>query len=1055
MRSRVTDPVRDPNDPATGPSGRRRRVLLWIIGGVAVLVLVALAILWLQRKTIATRVVDRTLAAKNVPARYRITDLGLGRQRLTNVVVGDPADPDLVADWVETRTTIGLHGAHVTGIRAGHVRLRGRLVDGHVSLGTIDRLLPPSSGKPFALPAIGLQVADGRMRLLTPAGVVGLKLSGEGRLNDGFDGDLALVADRLSIGGCVMAGLRGAVAIHITDAAPALDGPVRLTGFDCAGTSARDLRTDLRAALDPTLASWRGSARVAVAQARTNVGGVDGISGTIGFDGSARSTQGHAVLSSEQFMTSMANGRSLGLLGDYEVSRSGTSFAGRMLARDVAVAPSRLAVLRRADRAGAGTPLGPIIRRIAAATIAVGRSFDAAAELSFRSGENGGVTVSQATLDAASGARMRLRNADLRYAWSGGVALNGTLAIQGGGWPDATVRLDQPEPGVPVTGVAAIEPYVARDARVALTPIRFTTIPGGSTRIETSATLSGPLAGGRVDAITLPLTAVWGGVGQYKVDSTCVPVGFDRLAISGLILERSRLRVCPIDGALVQSNRGRLGGGARLGAVRLGGRLGRTPITITAEDAAFRLANTRFTVDTLAASIGAGKSMTRLSFARLDGSIGGGIAGTFAGGGGQIGQVPLILSAAAGDWSLRAGALRLKGVLRVADAAGQPRFNPLVGRDVALALVDNRITATGALVEPTKGIRVADVEIVHALDSGRGAADLAVPSLVFTREFQPDLLTRLTFGVVADVRGTIHGQGHIAWNPDTVISTGSFTTPGTDLAAAFGPVTGLAGTIEFTDLLALESAPGQTLTIQSINPGIAVENGVVRYQLFPDSRVLVQSGRWPFAGGALTLDPTLLDFSQPSQRRLTFRVDHLVAAQFLQQFDFKNLNATGIFDGVLPMVFDDQGGRIDAGSLVVRSGGGTIAYVGEISQKDLGTWGNLAFQSLKSLRYRSLAIGMNGPLAGEMVTDVRFAGISQGAGAKSNFLIRRLQKLPIRFNIHIRAPFRGLIDSAASFHDPSRLVQRNLKALLDEQNRRTNAAEPAQPVQPPASRKVP
>jgi hypothetical protein len=110
---------------------------------------------------------------------------------------------------------------------------------------------------------------------------------------------------------------------------------------------------------------------------------------------------------------------------------------------------------------------------------------------------------------------------------------------------------------------------------------------------------------------------------------------------------------------------------------------------------------------------------------------------------------------------------------------------------------------------------------------------------------------------------------------------------------------------------------------------------------------------------------------------------------------------------------------------------------------------------LKSLKYRSLSLVLNGPLTGEMVTDVRFAGISQGAGAKSNFLIRRLQKLPFVFNIRIKAPFRGLLDSAQSFYDPRRLIQRNLPALLEEQNKRavppSRPAAATPPVQTPES----
>ena len=81
-----------PPDGRTARRGRRALV------AVSVLALAAGAGVWLSRVPIATQVIDRELATRGVPARYHISDLGLGRQRLTNVVIGDPRDPDLVAD---------------------------------------------------------------------------------------------------------------------------------------------------------------------------------------------------------------------------------------------------------------------------------------------------------------------------------------------------------------------------------------------------------------------------------------------------------------------------------------------------------------------------------------------------------------------------------------------------------------------------------------------------------------------------------------------------------------------------------------------------------------------------------------------------------------------------------------------------------------------------------------------------------------------------------------------------------------------------------------------
>jgi hypothetical protein len=383
--------------------------------------------------------------------------------------------------------------------------------------------------------------------------------------------------------------------------------------------------------------------------------------------------------------------------------------------------------------------------------------------------------------------------------------------------------------------------------------------------------------------------------------------------------------------------------------------------------------------------------------------------------------------------------LRLKGDLHVSDAAAAARFNPLSTDDALLDLRNNVIRATATLREPASKIAVAEIDVVHDLSSSSGHALIDVKDLTFApKGLQPEKLTPLTLGVIANVAGTVSGNGRIDWNAQGVTSSGTFETDRIDLAAAFGPVTGIKGRIHFTDLLGLVSAPDQEATIAEINPGVQVADGVVHYQLTGQSRVKVTGATWPFAGGTLRLEPTTLDFGAEAERHLTFRIEGLDAAAFVQQLDFPNIAATGRFDGVLPMIFDQTGGRIEAGQIVARKGGGTLAYVGELSNAQLGTMGKLAFDALKAIRYSSLDISLDGRLDGEMVSRVRFTGVRE-ATPEQSLITRLIRNLPFRFNIQIRAPFRGLVGSARAYMDPRLLL---------------NQAQPS-PPSPPANSATP
>jgi translocation and assembly module TamB len=174
----------------------------------------------------------------------------------------------------------------------------------------------------------------------------------------------------------------------------------------------------------------------------------------------------------------------------------------------------------------------------------------------------------------------------------------------------------------------------------------------------------------------------------------------------------------------------------------------------------------------------------------------------------------------------------------------------------------------------------------------------------------------------------------------------------------------------------------------------------------------------------------------------------LDAALFVQQMAFENIAVTGKFDGVLPMIFDAQGGRIVGGELVVRQEGGTLSYIGEVSNASLGRFAKLAFDALKSIKYKRLRLELDGSLDGEMVTLVRFDGVNQlPIGQKRNFFLNQFDRIPFIFNITIRAPFRGLFATVRSINDPSVFLPTVLPPTLQQ-------VVPDKPVQPKESEPV-
>lgn len=1009
---------------------RLRFTPLRILLAFSVLAAVALLVAWIERVSIANRFAEAEFDARKVDARYQITRVGPRTQRIEKLVIGDPRDPDLTAEWVEVDLAAGLGGVSARAIRARGVRLKGQLIDGKLSLGAVDRLLPAPSGEPFSLPDLLIDLRDAEMRLEMPEGRVGLALAGQGNLRDGFGGAVALVAPSLTRDGCRLNGVRASGAVSSADGEPRFAGPVTVAGATCPDLRLDSLRLVLDSRFGEALDSWKGSAQIAARAIAAPRAGAGGVGGSIAFDGNAAATKGSFDLAATALRVPSLSARDVGIEGSYEASFTeglSVTSAGGLLARSLAPDRSLQARLKSLQ-GGAGTPVGPLVEALRRAFAGLERGSEARARYALAH-DNGAGSIKLSALSATSvsGARLGVQGeAPVIVRWPGGVAFAGRALISGGGFPSIDAQLSGDG------GVARIAPFASGGARLALEPVRFSFAPKGLA-LSTVATLDGPLGGGRVTGLRVPIALRPG----QRLPQGCFPSGFRSLQVGGLRLAPANLSTCLT------------GANLRIAAPRLGGTLGQSPILLAASSASYSTSSGAFAADMLSVWLGSPERVSRFEIARLSGTTQrGGATGQFGGTSGQIGNVPILVSEASGGWRFINSVLELDGRLRAADAAPEPRYTPLVSEDFRLTIADGRIVAGGTARNPQTGIAIGNIDIRHALASGTGEAIIDVPGLAFGRALQPEQLTPITLGVIANVSGSVRGRGTVRWTPEGVTSSGGFRTEAMNFAAAFGPVTGLSGEIALSDLLGLESPSGQQVRIAAINPGILVTDGDVRYRLLPGQRVQIESGTWPFAGGTLRLQPTILDLGQQSERRLTFKVEGLDAARFITALEFENISATGIFDGELPMIFDASGGRIVGGRLVARDSGGTLSYVGQISNERLGTYGRIAFDALKAMKYTRLTIELDGALDGDVITKINFAGVNQAeiAGGRANLPIPvkiiGLNNIPFIFNVTITAKFRQLFEMARSFDDPSILINRALPQL---------EPLPRQTVKPPES----
>ncbi len=1042
-------------DALEAPQRQLRRVVLLSLLGIVVL---AMLMAWLTRKQIAESIISNQLTKLDLPATYEVEAIGPKQEVLRNLVVGDPQNPDLTAERVVVSVVPRWGMPDLGRITLEKPRIFGSYKQGKLTFGSLDKLLFTGSNEPFRLPELDVAIVDGRGRLDSQFGPVGFKLEGAGALRDGFKGTVAAVMPSVAPAGCKAGRSSIYGKLTVSDEKPHFDGPLRVAQLSCPAKGLRLAEAGMRldTVLDPQLDGLTGKFDLT----GQNLAAKGAQLALVGSKGSFSYRQQALTLNYALLAKGLNTPEAkLAELSSSGVLRAQDNFARIEVEGDLSGSGGQVGgwldgALASAQTGAAGTFAVPLIGQMRSGLLSeLPRSKLAGNFVLRQTGSITNLVVPQASL----GSLLALSRVQLTAGNDGPMRLSGNFSTGGKAMPQLSGRAERGASGG-FTLRAKMPDYAADGARLALPELVLVQGADGGLGFAGLAKMSGALPGGSAQNLALPIDGNWSSSKGFAVWRKCVPVSFDSLTLANLTLQRGQQRgltLCPAPGAPILASDGR---GLRLaagtGALNVAGKLGATPIRITSGPLGFAYPG-QVKASGLDVTLGQGNSQSSFRIANLSAKVGQDITGRFGGTDVKLAAVPLDLLGTEGDWRYAGGRLSLSNTnFRLEDRQVDDLFQPLISNDGELQLADNVITAKATMREPKSLIEVGRTVIRHDLNSGTGSAELLVDKLTFDKALQPDTLTHLALGIIANAYGTWRGTGRIDWNAREVTSTGRFSTDSFDFAAGRGPVKGLSGTVVFTDLLGLVTAPDQRFRIAQINPGIAVYDGELSYELRPGHILVVNGAHWPFLDGKLTLEPSQMKLGGVAARRLTLHMAGLDAAKFMQQIESGNISATGVFDGTLPLVFDENGGRIEGGQLISRAPGGNVSYLGELTYKDMGFMANFAFDALKSLNYSRMQIDLNGALEGELVTRVSFNGLSQGSKARRNFITRQVSKLPIQFNVNMRAPFFKLVTSLRSLYDPNYVPDPRALGLLGNDGKPYRAA-PGGNVQPPVSETKP
>lgn len=927
---------------------------------------------WLNRRFVARHVLVGWLDQRGIPASVRVDRLELDGF-VGRIVVGDARNPDfssdvavdykLAAPWASGGMTVTPSQVLLT-----RPVLKARWSDNHFSLGTLDPLVKEFTGKPPKPDSRSplIIVRQGQLRLATGYGPI--LATGDVTIDNGklMRAKASASQLRLAQGDNQASGLSANLDLTTTGDRIALGMNLQVADLRTEVVSGRDAQVGIVADLPyPDMKAQPGSAsRARDSRAALSLSLTGQALSLAGVSTTAPSAQlKFAGVTTGWLETFRIAGALTGEARAAALSGAGLAAA----APSLVLSGSRLDVGRRETGELRWSVQGPAALRAAKASVGDLRFETLSVDAGFMTlgGHDAAVEATGPVSLSAAAARFGdlalsgvTGSADLDYVQDAGAQaqLAGRLRASSGRWPLFGPRAadDLPElaamkaalgdfavdlPGVRITagsggtradltaparltprngGVLTVQPaagpvYVAEPGQLGGGALKLTATrgqglpqatfeipdwrltPGGfSARLDGRAALDFGIARG-LTVSTTGVLATDRGVLTY-VASRCLDVAVERLELGENDVFNVAGQACPT----------------------------RAPLA-TVRDGAWR-------ADLAARDFAARAPFLALDLDHIQGRVA--VTGSKAG----LGLQADIASA------------------RVSDVTAPHRFNPLAGSG-AIAL-KNEVWSGG--FDLTSGqTRVAHLDITHNGLTERGGVAIQTGTLSFAPGgLQPADLTPLVDGIISPpVTGSVSFDGRIDWDPALPegASSGRLTIPGLDFTTPAGPVKGLRGTIDFTSLTPLITAPNQSLKVDSLETVTPLTDLDLTFSL-DKAALQVAGGEIRVAGGFVRIEP----FSAPLDRASPFSgvivFDRVQLGELIKSAGLDDkVTLDAVVSGRIPFTYDPKAGISLQDGLLQAIQPGRVSIQREaLTELDAGGGGDLPPSTVEDLAYQAM-----------------------------------------------------------------------------------------------------